>query len=907
MDGSRSLGRDAGELSPAASMAPAGSAAVSPSPILLPEGSLTASEGPGARGKCSSRQRLELSASASATLSSPSSSSPSSSSSSSHSSSSSSSSSTSPSLSSQSSPQSTLSSPTSWNAVFAPSLPSSASPDVAASLALGASPSAPDSGLPRTEPRSPSSSLSSAPGVHFPLLPSFAQAGSPAAPSAARAQMQRPSASSDPSTSPAGRMAGERLRGRPQVNDPMQRHAAAEGQQPLGSGAKRESDLCSRAGERSAPGTPGKIARKSIAESKKTPSEQTLAALEAVSAARASPHKTPPDASKHPSGTSPSAASPSGTADSGVDLTVASERLDGSRSRLCDTLATELAQQLEMIVEDTPGLLSTLNQDATDKSDALPIELEIEGRLGVLIDLDTGSRLRLPLSSLALLSSSFCSGGGGAPSGSSGLRFEAGVSQKQFTSIQEFIVDTVVGKAAPGQTGGAGAQTAGMPRAAGQSPGGQKRTRDQIASNARAYSSGVRSQAPEEEDYLSDWASLIDDDSSSEDDADGRASSRLRQRKRGKLRVRRERSPSRAVASAPPPEAAAWVQLPIQATEEEYHSLSCMPDTAIRVSYPHPRSLPGSLLPLGAIWKSNQMTWNLYAGQDSEQEWADDAARGGGPDEGCSAWGDDDSGRRRVDCRLAINIEHHPNLREVVRDLERRSKMGGRPLTGQGSQGPVMRRIRKRQSFVHPCGVRIDLTEVRMDMGGGGKGPGGKGRERLLFEVETELNSVLVLQAIQYKQMTGDSLPLLSLCVSFLTVLEDLSVHLNAVLVAASSGSGSFSQAAGLLTGPALSPAGEPRFADLSQCFPPSPSVALFKEYLSPCLPLIGDYAFRAVAKELAKKGEERLQDYLTKIDVDEKSLYTNDTVTIVGPWVPCLNEEGRLEFAVPVARPSQP
>nr|CCA30098.1 hypothetical protein, conserved [Neospora caninum Liverpool]CEL71344.1 TPA: hypothetical protein, conserved [Neospora caninum Liverpool] len=609
---------------------------------------------------------------------------------------------------------------------------------------------------------------------------------------------------------------------------------------------------------------------------------------------------------------SSSSSSPDGSPDFGLDLTVASERLDGGRTRLCDSLAAELAQQLELIVEDTPGLLATVNQDAKHTEESLPLELEIEGRLGVLIDLDTGTRLRLPLSSLTLLSSSFCTGAagpGGGPPASAGLRFEAGVNQDQFASLQEFIMTMAVGKPPAGQSPSAGVHTLGGPGVAGQHLGEQKRGYDQGPSppsgGSAPFASGAwQTAVQEEEEFFSDWASLIDE-SSSEDEGKSRSSKATRSKSRtGKG------SPSHSPPSEQSPEVASWKPLAVESTEEEYHNLSCLTDTAIRLSYPHPKPTTGNLLPIAAVWKANQMTWNLYAGQDSQQEWTDDAARGGGGADDGMALGDDDNCRCRVDCRLAINLEHHASLRDVARDLERKTKAGGRYLMGQAQQGPNMRRIKKRQSFVHPCGVRIDLTEVRMDVGGGGKGPGGKGRQRILYEVETELNAALVLQAIQYKQLTGDSLPLLSLCVSFLTVLEDLSVHLNTVLMASPSASGSFSQSvASGIGGPSFSSDGtegrEPRFADLSRCFPPSASVALFKKYLSPCLPLVGDYAFRAVAPALARKGEEELKDYLSRINVDEESLYTNDTVTIVGPWVPCLNEEGRLEFAVPVARPS--
>lgn len=145
--------------------------------------------------------------------------------------------------------------------------------------------------------------------------------------------------------------------------------------------------------------------------------------------------------------------------------------------------------------------------------------------------------------------------------------------------------------------------------------------------------------------------------------------------------------------------------------------------------------------------------------------------------------------------------------------------------------------------------------------------------------------TLLRSQAVKYKQLTGDSLPLLALCVSFLAVLEDLSVHLNLAFSAsdASKGAGGAAESSGAWSaGNGLAPTGRPseqRFADLTRSFPPAACVARFKEYLSPCLPLVGDYGFRAVAPELQRRDEKKLTEYLANTNVDEESLYTNDTV----------------------------
>ncbi|PHJ24058.1 mrna capping beta chain protein [Cystoisospora suis] len=568
-----------------------------------------------------------------------------------------------------------------------------------------------------------------------------------------------------------------------------------------------------------------------------------------------------------------------------------------------------------MIVEDTPCLLEALNASlassisgsgatplsASCPPSAVPLELEIEGRLGVLIDLDTSSRLRLPVTSLALLSSSFCSrrlDGDPGEAQSAGLRFDAGVSQQQFSSVRDFM-SAVCGKkgSGPGVTDIRTVHIQGNGRQENQEDANVS-TREGRPSRGQLFSS-VGSET--EGSILDDWVSLVDSDEffGDEEVSLSDCPSRMKELAQGRekeetISASRKTKKTEDVLENPD----TWIPLPIQMTEEEYHQFpALLGDTSIRVSYPCQSSNAGLRVPTGAIWKENHMTWNLYSGKDNDQEWAEGDSKRAADldiDEGASR-------RRKVDCRVAVNIEHHPNLKEIMKELDRKSKQTACP--GQNQQAPVISRMRKRQSFIHPCGVRVDLTEVLVKIGGN-RAPGRSGREKMLYEIEVELNPTLVLQAVKYKQMTGDSLPLLALCVSFLAVLEDLSVHLNVAFSASDTALGAkgAGESSGSRRGAASGKLSEERFADLTRSFPPSACVARYREYLSPCLPLVGDYGFRAVAPELERRDDKKLRDYLAKINVDEESLYTNDTVTIMGPWVPCLNEEGRIEFAVPVA-----
>lgn len=454
---------------------------------------------------------------------------------------------------------------------------------------------------------------------------------------------------------------------------------------------------------------------------------------------------------------------------SDAELTTFSERLDGGHARLCDSLAAELAQQIEMIVEDTPCLLDSLSglhknssgngRTAASSPPTVPLELEIEGRLGVLIDLDTSSRLRLPLTSLALLSSSFCSASTGDAGGAQtnpGLRFDAGVNQQQFSSVRDFM-HAVCGKKGSSASGAANCVGAANAR-------GPMRTQSQEEEKGSARGGRhLRGQpfasvAEAEDGVLDDWASLVDDEEYSRDkESSSSASSSVTSGGASVSNGRRERGAAGSAANKGKEEDGSpdtWIPLPIQMTEEEYHQFpGLLGETRIRVSYPSQQqsSASGLRLPTGAIWKENQMTWNLYSGQDSDQEWAEgDAKRAADLDvDEC------ENRRRKVDCRVALNIEHHPNLKDIMKELDRKSKHAG---FGQNQQAPVVCRMRKRQSFMHPCGVRVDLTEVTMKIGGGGgnRAAGRPGREKVLYEVEVELNPTLVLQVRRQRNITGE-------------------------------------------------------------------------------------------------------------------------------------------------------
>lgn len=156
-------------------------------------------------------------------------------------------------------------------------------------------------------------------------------------------------------------------------------------------------------------------------------------------------------------------------------------------------------------------------------------------------------------------------------------------------------------------------------------------------------------------------------------------------------------------------------------------------------------------------------------------------------------------------------------------------------------------------------------------------------------------------QAIIHRQKTGDPRPLWCLCVSFLAVLRELSVFIN-----------SSEQALAVTEDHKGNGPANFEFADLRNVQPTESERQDYRYFLGDVFPLIGDYTYRAVAQVFREKNECHslenfsldnelrsavpflsAEDFFKVIDVNKKSLYTDNKNDISGPWLPHRDQKG--------------
>lgn len=148
-----------------------------------------------------------------------------------------------------------------------------------------------------------------------------------------------------------------------------------------------------------------------------------------------------------------------------------------------------------------------------------------------------------------------------------------------------------------------------------------------------------------------------------------------------------------------------------------------------------------------------------------------------------------------------------------------------------------------------------------------------------------------------HKQQTGDPRPLWCLCATFLSLLRELAAPLNSPL-GPRSGLGKGGGARNGQGAPS-----EAEWADLGDVQSTQSECAVFKRFLSDRLPLIGDYAYRAVAVKLQEKAESQeehiptLEEFMKEPGVEKKCLYTHNKTEVPGPWVPHKDADGRVHL----------
>ncbi|KAL8450728.1 hypothetical protein Emed_002366 [Eimeria media] len=602
-----------------------------------------------------------------------------------------------------------------------------------------------------------------------------------------------------------------------------------------------------------------------------------------------------------------------------LSLLVLAEGLDGSLCPLVNDLAQQLAQQLLLLHEEHPFLLSV--GESSSKAGggpplgaSPPFSLEVEGRLGVIREKDSGARLQLPLATHAVLQPSFCMQVGG-PSGAPlegdegpGARFVAGLSGPQFTDLKSLLL-SIISK--------------------------NGRVAEQRLQTHLALMGSEPSGAP-----------LGALDESAEEDAEGGG------------------PPCTPSALQWHLDGNDWKVLPERETEENYYHIPALQAAARFSSFKKPSSSfaggpPGSrsggpmhmggpggaaggppvsvqslsqLLVSPGIYKKSLLQWNVYTGADKDEAFRPTDEFGT-----AASAADEAAERTRVDFRLAINFEHKIELKELQRSLMQGAAStqagapgllgragGGGPLRGYPGAGgppappssdPQFRRLRQRQSLIHRSGLRIDLTRVQQQMRPSWSRPTDTRRDgqggKWLYEVELELSPVQIAKAILHKRKTGDPRPLWCLCVTFLSLLRELAAPLNSPLGAHAHlglGGGGPPNGKNGKRGPHAS--SEAELADLEDVQSTATERAIFKHFLADQLPLIGDYAYRAVAmrfQEKVDKAEEMvpsLEEFLKEPDVDKKCLYTHNKTEVPGPWIPHRDADGRVHL-VEVKRPT--
>lgn len=238
-----------------------------------------------------------------------------------------------------------------------------------------------------------------------------------------------------------------------------------------------------------------------------------------------------------------------------------------------------------------------------------------------------------------------------------------------------------------------------------------------------------------------------------------------------------------------------------------------------------------------SIRKVNLLKWNVRSGS-SEQA-------GEEPEESPL--------QDSLDYRIAVNLEYRVPLANL-------------PTTSNAKHC----RRRQRDSFVNAAGrLRFDLSKVEdATEGRGAPAPP-------TFEIELELLGEEVVRTLQDRSLTPDE-RLLSLKYACATLVRstrfvrDL-LSSRSERLKYSSFLSSISDRVGLY--------------DLRIASPDEEAVSRYRSVLSPQLPLIGDYLYRVVARELERR---------PGLHEGRRSLYTEHAEDIPGPFGVTLDEQGR-------------
>ncbi|GIX66175.1 mRNA capping enzyme, beta chain protein [Babesia caballi] len=257
-------------------------------------------------------------------------------------------------------------------------------------------------------------------------------------------------------------------------------------------------------------------------------------------------------------------------------------------------------------------------------------------------------------------------------------------------------------------------------------------------------------------------------------------------------------------------------------------------EEAVRISVPQNQTANRGKA-FEAIRKVKLLTWNVSTGSAAYQAQLNDDA---------GETGDQD----HLDYRVAVNLEY-------------RVPMSALPNTSAA----INRRKKSRNSYSHPDGhLRFDLTEVQTVQSDSGSG----GDQPCQYELEAELDGGVVIDTLTREAIPhSERLQLLRYyCATLVRAVKHLR---DFVMRGESSADPESSLSSGIMTA-------KLGLCDLRIVQRGEEEVRKYRKAVSPQLPLIGDYLFRAVTPAL-ERGQVKKQ---------RCSPYREHVVEIPGPYV---------------------
>ncbi|ORM39698.1 uncharacterized protein BXIN_0109 [Babesia sp. Xinjiang] len=236
-----------------------------------------------------------------------------------------------------------------------------------------------------------------------------------------------------------------------------------------------------------------------------------------------------------------------------------------------------------------------------------------------------------------------------------------------------------------------------------------------------------------------------------------------------------------------------------------------------------------------AIRKVKLLTWNVSTGSALRERPIGDEA-------------DEVTEQDQLDYRIAVNLEYRVPLRELP-----------------NTNAATLRRKKSRNSYVHSKGhIRFDLTQVQTVESDSSVGDS----DKCNYEVEAELMGDVVVNLLKNETMShSERMKMLKYhCTTLINAMN----HLRDVVMRGDA----YSDTAGAVpSGMMTTKLG---LCDLRMVQHSDEAIAKYRKVVSPQLPLVGDYLFRAITPALERKAIKR----------QKCSPYREHVEAIAGPFV---------------------